>query len=163
MAKKSDSLLAYKPAVILKELREQVGMTQPRLGELTGFSRDDIANFERATGTGAGSLIEISDALKCYEALATEDKSGDAISAAVSAAAWLADSAKNEVKELKAILADARAQEKKYKAEERRIKALKKESFPRHKADKRFLVAPFSKKAVTRAPWEPGGRFNPLR
>jgi len=162
MPKEIGSHPPYKPAVILKELREQVGMTQPRLGELTGFSRDDIANFERG-GTGAGSLILIEDALKCYEALATEDKTGDAISAALAAAALLADSAKNEVKELKAILAAARAQEKKYKAEEKRIRALKKKLFPRHKADERFLVAPFTKKAVTRSPWEPGGRFNPLR
>jgi transcriptional regulator with XRE-family HTH domain len=144
MAKKSDSHPPYKPAVILKELREQIGMTQPRLGELTGFSRDDIANFERA-GTGAGSLIEISDALKCYEALATEDKSGDAISAAVSAATWLLDSAKYDVERARERLEAARDYLGKCKADETRLKALKTKSFPRHKADERFLLRPFPK------------------
>jgi transcriptional regulator with XRE-family HTH domain len=169
MAKEGlDSHPPYKPAVILKELRTQIGMTQPRLGELTGFSRDDIANFERA-GTGAGSFITMNDALKCYEALATEDKSGDALSAALSAANFLVGNAKHECeqarKHLEAArkyLESARSNAKKCKAAEKRIKALKRKSFPRHKADDRFLIEPFPTKVVTPAPGEPGSRFNPL-
>jgi transcriptional regulator with XRE-family HTH domain len=161
MSKKS-SHAPYKPAVILKELRTQIGMTQPRLAELAGFSRDDIANFERA-GTGAGSLILINDALKCFEALATEDKTGDATSAALSAATHLVDSARDTVEEAKKTLKFFQAQLKKYKADEKRIRTLKRKRFPRHKADERFLVQPFPKKVAKPVPGEPGSLLNPLR
>jgi transcriptional regulator with XRE-family HTH domain len=167
MAKAKDSYPPYKPAVILKELRTKVGMTQPELGELTGFSRDDIANFERAaTGSGSGTLITIDDALKCYEALATADKCGDALAAALSAASAIVYSANHEVEQVQKYLAFTKRNLSKVRAVEKRIKAQKHKLFPHHKADENLQVYVPSKKQPVGPgpqPWEPGGRFNPAR
>jgi hypothetical protein len=144
-------------------------MSQPKLGELTGFSRDDIANFERG-GTGAGSLIDVSDAMKCYEALATEDKTGNAISAALSVATYLVGWKEHDVKEAKQHLEKARehlkrceAEVRKCKDEQKRLRGLKNKSFPRYCADERFLVSPFPTAMPVKDLYAPGGRFNPLR
>lgn len=116
----------YKPE-FLKELRERVGMTQPKLGELAGFSRDDIANFERGL-----SHLSINDAVKIYEALATVDQSGDAISAALLAAVSLTESrqstlvlANRELEEKKKYVRAARGWLQKARSDEKRIRALK--------------------------------------
>jgi transcriptional regulator with XRE-family HTH domain len=116
----------YTPA-FLKELRERTGMTQPRLGELAGFSRDDIANFERGF-----SHLSVGDAVKIYEALATADRSGDAISAALLAAASLTksrmntlESAKRELEEKKKYVKAARRWLQEARADEKRLRALK--------------------------------------
>jgi transcriptional regulator with XRE-family HTH domain len=116
----------YKPE-FLKELRTRVGMTQPRLGKLAGFSRDDIANFERGL-----SHLAINDAVKIYEALATVDQSGDAISAALLAAVALTESRKNtvvsawrELEEKKKYVKAAQGWLQKARSDEKRIRALK--------------------------------------
>jgi transcriptional regulator with XRE-family HTH domain len=124
VAAKLDFYDPYKPE-FLKELRARVGMTQPRLGELAGFSRDDIANFERGL-----SHISTGDAVKIYEALATVDASGDAIAAALLAATVITKSSeerlkqviyeledkKRSVKHTRRLLREARKDEKRIRA-----------------------------------------------
>lgn len=126
MAAKLDFYDPYKPE-FLKELRARVGMTQPRLGELAGFSRDDIANFERGL-----SHLAVDDAVKIYEALATADRSGDAISAALLAATTLTksrmdrlESAKRELEEKKKYVKAAHRGLREARSDEKRIRALK--------------------------------------
>jgi transcriptional regulator with XRE-family HTH domain len=126
VAAKLDFHDPYKPA-FLKELRERTGMTQPRLGELAGFSRDDIANFERGL-----SHLSVNDAVKIYEAIATADQSGDAISAALLAAAsntkFMEDTvkrAKRELEEKRKHVTAARRWLKEARSDEKRIRALK--------------------------------------
>jgi len=116
----------YRPE-FLKDLRTRVGMSQPELGKLAGFSRDDIANFERGL-----THIAIDDAVKLYDALATVDQSGDAIAAALLAATSLTESrihtlksAKREVIEKRKYVDAARRWLQEAKANERRIRALK--------------------------------------
>jgi transcriptional regulator with XRE-family HTH domain len=65
----------------LKRLRTRTGMTQPKLAKLCGFSRDDIANFERGL-----SRMSAGEAQKLYEALAPLDTTGEAHAAALAAA-----------------------------------------------------------------------------
>lgn len=126
MTTKLDFHTPYDPK-FLKELRTRIGMTQPRLGELAGFSRDDIANFERGL-----THIAVNDALRLYEALATMDKSGDALSAALLAATTLKKSrrdtlrvARRELQQKKEYLEAARRWLKEAIADEKRITALK--------------------------------------
>jgi transcriptional regulator with XRE-family HTH domain len=102
VAAKLDFYDPYKPA-FLKELRTRVGMTQPKLAELTGFSRDDIANFERGL-----THVSVNDAVKLYEALATADESGDALSAALLAAISLTKLRHDNLKQAKVNLEEIR-------------------------------------------------------
>lgn len=112
-------------AAFFKELRTRVGMTQPRLGELTGFSRDDIANFERGL-----SHIDVASAVKLYEALATADDSGEALAVASIAATDLKasrerslDSAKDKLQEARKYVEAARGWLAEAKSNEKRIRA----------------------------------------
>jgi len=120
----------YKPG-FLKELRTRTRMTQPKLGELSGFSRDDIANFER----GASRMAH-DDALKIYEALATVDVTGVAAAAAGAAAAkqreFMQDLLERAERELKGGMARlqknvevARTRLAEAETNEKRVKALK--------------------------------------
>jgi transcriptional regulator with XRE-family HTH domain len=126
MAAKLDFYDPYKPE-FLKELRTRIGMSQPKLGELAGFSRDDIANFERGL-----THIAVDDAVQLYEALATSDQSGDAISAALIAATALKNSHQDTLKSAKRDLIEkrkyveaARRWLREAKANEKRIRALR--------------------------------------
>ena len=116
----------YKPA-FLKEARTRAGLTQPKLGELAGFSRDDIANFERGL-----THLSVGDAVKLYQALATTDQSGIALEAAILAAATLTKShrdtlksAKRDLEEKRKYFQAARRWLKEARSEEKRIRALK--------------------------------------
>jgi len=70
----------------LKELRTRTGMTQPELARLSGLTRDDIANYERGR-----AHISVGAAVKIYEALASKDTSGEALTAAVICAEYNAE------------------------------------------------------------------------
>jgi transcriptional regulator with XRE-family HTH domain len=126
VAAKLDFYDPYKPA-FLKELRTRTGMTQPKLGELAGFSRDDIANFERGL-----AHVSIGDAVKLYEALATMDQSGVALAAALLAAASLTKfrrdtlkSAKRDLEEKRKGVQAARRWLEEARADEKRLRAMK--------------------------------------